>query len=172
MSAQKIIDRLRPSWRACRSGHISAARSGHPHRRPAVQRAIPIHAAGRDHRGPAEIRPAPSTELRQAPGFADVNTDQQNHGLQALLTYDRPTAARLGVTPQMIDNTLYHAFGQSEVSTIYTPLNQYYVIMEVAPKYWQSPEGLHDTYLIPNTGGGAIPLDAVASTRLQHRRWR
>ena len=54
-------------------------------------------------------------ELRQAPGFADVNTDQQNNGLQALLTYDRPTAARLGMTPQLIDNTLYHAFGQSEV---------------------------------------------------------
>ncbi len=102
-------------------------------------------------------------QMRHAPGFADVSTDQQNRGLQALLTYDRPTAARLGVTPQVIDNTLYHAFGQSEVSTIYTPLNQYYVVMEVAPKYWQSPEGLKDTYLIPNTGGGAIPLGAVAS---------
>ena len=79
--------------------------------------------------------------MRHTPGFADVNTDQQNNGLQALLTYDRPTAARLGITPQFIDNTLYHAFGQSEVSTIYTPLNQYYVVMEVAPKYWQSPEG-------------------------------
>jgi multidrug efflux pump len=83
--------------------------------------------------------------------------------LQALLTYDRPTAARLGVTPQVLDNTLYHAFGQSEVSTIYTQLNQYYVVMEVAPKYWASPLGLKDTYLIPTTGGGAIPLDSVAS---------
>jgi multidrug efflux pump len=102
------------------------------------------------------------SELRRTPGFTDVNTDQQNHGLQALLTYDRPTAARLGVTPQLIDNTLYHAFGQSEVSTIYTDLNQYYVVMEVAPKYWQSPQGLQDTYLIPNSGGGAIPLKSVA----------
>jgi multidrug efflux pump len=101
------------------------------------------------------------TQLRHAPGFADVSTDQQNRGLQELLTYDRPTMARLGVTPQLIDNTLYHAFGQSEVSTIYTPLNQYYVVMEVAPKYWQSPEGLKDTYLIPNPGGGAIPLASV-----------
>jgi multidrug efflux pump len=102
------------------------------------------------------------TELRKAPGFADVNTDQQTHGLQMLLTYDRPTAARLGLTPELLDNTLYHAFGQSEVSTIYTQLNQYYVVMEVAPKYWQSPEGLKNTYLIPNSGGGPIPISSVA----------
>jgi multidrug efflux pump len=101
------------------------------------------------------------SQLRKAPGFQDVNTDQQNDGLQALLTYDRPTAARLGITPQTIDNTLYDAFGQAEVSVIDTELNQYYVVMEVAPKYWQSPDGLKDTYLIPNSGGGAIPLDAV-----------
>jgi multidrug efflux pump len=101
------------------------------------------------------------SQLRKAPGFQDVNTDQQNDGLQALLTYDRPTAARLGITPQAIDNTLYDAFGQAEVSVIDTELNQYYVVMEVAPKYWQSPEGLKDTYLIPTSGGGAIPLDAV-----------
>ncbi|MEA3180629.1 MAG: multidrug efflux pump [Gammaproteobacteria bacterium] len=99
--------------------------------------------------------------LRKAPGFEDVNTDQQNNGLQALLTYDRPTAARLGVTPQTIDNTLYNAFGQSEVSTIYTQLNQYYVVMEAAPKYWQSPKGLDDIYLVPNTGSGAIPINTV-----------
>jgi multidrug efflux pump len=100
-------------------------------------------------------------QLRHAPGFQDVNTDQQNNGLQALLSYDRPTAARLGITPQLLDNTLYDAFGQAEVSTIYTQLNQYYVVMEVAPKYWQSPQGLKDTYLIQNSAGGAVPLDAV-----------
>ncbi len=99
--------------------------------------------------------------LRKAPGFQDANTDQQNNGLQALLTYDRPTAARLGITPQTIDSTLYGAFGQMEASVINTELNQYYVIMEVAPKYWQSPEGLKDVYLIQKSGGGAIPLDAV-----------
>jgi len=99
--------------------------------------------------------------LRKAPGFQDVNSDQQNNGLQALLTYDRPTAARLGLTPQMISSTLYSAFGQSEVSTIYTQLNQYYVVMEVAPRYWQSPQGLNDVYLVPRTGSAAIPLNAV-----------
>jgi multidrug efflux pump len=99
--------------------------------------------------------------IKKAPGFQDASTDQQNNGLQALLTYDRPTAARLGITPELIDSTLYGAFGQSEVSTIYTELNQYYVVMEVAPKYWQSPEGLKDTYVIPKSGGGAVPLDSI-----------
>jgi multidrug efflux pump len=99
--------------------------------------------------------------LRKAPGFQDVNSDQQNNGLQALLTYDRPTAARLGLTPQVIDSTLYNAFGQSEVSTIYTQLNQYYVVMEVAPKYWQSPLGLNDLYFVPTTGSTPIPLNTV-----------
>jgi multidrug efflux pump len=102
------------------------------------------------------------TNMRHDKNFTDVNTDQQNNGLQALLTYDRVTAARLGLTPQIIDNTLYDAFGQSEASTIYTELNQYYVVLEVAPKYWQSPQGLKDTYLIPKSGGGPIPLDTVA----------
>jgi multidrug efflux pump len=77
------------------------------------------------------------------------------------LTYDRPTSARLGITPQLLDNTLYDAFGQAEVSTIYTELNQYYVVMEVAPKYWATPDGLKDTYLIPNSGGTGIPLSSV-----------
>ncbi len=102
-------------------------------------------------------------ELRHAPGFADVNTDQQNRGLQALLNYDRPTSARLGLTPQMLDSTLYGAFGQSEVSTIYTQLNQYYVVMEVAPQYWKSPEGLKHTWFLPATGRAPIPLDSVAT---------
>ena len=99
--------------------------------------------------------------LRKAPGFQDVNSDQQNNGLQALLTYDRTTAARLGLTPQVIDSTLYDAFGQSEVSTIYTQLNQYYVVMEVAPQYWQSPSGLDDLYLVPSSGSAPIPLNTV-----------
>jgi len=103
------------------------------------------------------------TALRKAPGFQDANTDQQNNGLQALLTYDRPTAARLGLTPQTIDSTLYDAFGQMEASVINTELNQYYVVMEVAPKYWQSPQGLKDVYLIQKSGGGSIPLNTVMS---------
>ena len=99
--------------------------------------------------------------MRKAPGFQDANSDQQNNGLQALLHYDRPTAARLGVTPQLIDSTLYDAFGQAEVSTIYSELNQYYVVMEVAPKYWQTPDGLNHVHIVPKQGGGPIPLQTV-----------
>ena len=77
------------------------------------------------------------------------------------MTYDRVTAAKLGLTVKSLDSALYGAFGQSEVSIIYTQLNQYYVVLEVAPKYWQSPEGLKDIYL-QTSGGGNIPLLAVA----------
>jgi multidrug efflux pump len=74
--------------------------------------------------------------------LTDVNSDQQNSGLQASLVVDRDTASRLGLTQQVIDDTLYDAFGQRQVSTMYTPLNQYHVVMEAAPKYWQNPASL------------------------------
>jgi len=105
--------------------------------------------------------PALLSAMRKAPGFEDVSTDQQNNGLQALLNYDRPTAARLGITPQTLDTTLYDAFGQAEVSVIDTELNQYYVVMEVAPRYWQSPEGLKHVYALRGSGAGATPLDSL-----------
>jgi multidrug efflux pump len=109
--------------------------------------------------------------MQKLPSLQDVNTDQQNGGLQELLTYDRTTAARLGQTPQSLDSALYSAFGQSEVSVIYTQLNQYYVVMEVAPQYWQDPSGLKNIYLAPGkstatTGLGAIsPLLTVLKTQ-------
>jgi multidrug efflux pump len=98
-------------------------------------------------------------EMRKLPGLADVNSDQQNNGLQASLVYDRWTASRLGITPQMIDDTLYDAFGQRQVSTMYTQLNQYHVVMEVERSFWQSPEGLKDIY-VRGTSGGVVPLSA------------
>jgi multidrug efflux pump len=101
------------------------------------------------------------TEMRKLRMLTDVNTDQQNSGLQAALVYDRNTASRLGITPQMIDNTLYEAFGQAQVSTMYTPLNQYHVVMEVAPQYWQDPSSLNDIYIRPSIGK-EVPLSAVA----------
>ncbi|MGD0911645.1 MAG: efflux RND transporter permease subunit [Terracidiphilus sp.] len=102
--------------------------------------------------------------MKKLPGFQDVNTDAQNSGLQELITYDRATAARVGITPQSLDQSLYSAFGQSEVSIIYTQLNQYYVVMEVAPAYWQSPDGLKNIYL--NTSGkGIVPLSTVSSAQ-------
>ena len=100
-------------------------------------------------------------QMRKLPGFTDVNTDQQNSGLQASLIYDRDTASRLGITPQLIDNTLYQSFGQAQVSTMYTALNQYHVVMEAAPQFWQSPVGLNNVYVHPATGG-EVPLSAIA----------
>jgi len=102
-------------------------------------------------------------EMEKLPQIKDVNIDQQNGGLQASLTYDRPTAARLGITPQLIDQSLYGAFGQAQVSTIYTSLNQYHVVMEVAPQYAQSPLGMKSIYVHPS-GGNTVPLDAFART--------
>ena len=102
--------------------------------------------------------------MQKLPGFQDVSSDAQNNGLEELLNYDRPTAARLGITPSSLDSSLSGAFGQSQVSLIYTQLNQYYVVLEVAPPFWQSPQGLANIYL--NTAGsGIIPLSAVTSAR-------
>jgi multidrug efflux pump len=82
--------------------------------------------------------------------------------LQAKVVYDRATAARFGITPRLIDSTLYDAFGQALVSTMYTPVNQYYVVMEVAPEYWQSPEGLRDVY-IHSPNNQIVPLNVLAA---------
>ena len=96
-------------------------------------------------------------KMRGIPELRDVNTDQQDKGLQAQLVIDRDTASRLGVAAQDIDNALYDAFGQRQVSTIYRPLNQYHVVMEVAPPFQQTPEGLQDIYL-RSSSGAPIPL--------------
>ncbi len=100
-------------------------------------------------------------KLKQLPGLTDVNSDQRNQGLEASLVYDRSTASKLGLTPQQIDGTLYLAFGQAQVSTMYTELNQYHVVLEAAPEYWQSPEGLNDIYLRPTNRNTIVPLCAV-----------
>jgi multidrug efflux pump len=103
--------------------------------------------------------------MKKLPGLQDVNSDQQNNGLDQFLTYDRVTAARLGITPQSLNSTLYSAFGQSQVSIIYTALNQYYVVLEVAPQYWRRPEGLKFIYL-RTSNNGVIPLDAVTRAQI------
>ena len=115
-------------------------------------------------RGLSKWAPIILGEMQHLPGLQDVSSDQQNGGLDELLTYDRVTAAKLGLTAQTLDSALYGAFGQSEVSIIYTQLNQYYVVLEVAPKYWESPEGLKYIYL-HTSAGGRIPLSAVATGR-------
>jgi multidrug efflux pump len=102
--------------------------------------------------------------MKQLPGLQDVNSDQQNGGLQSLLTYDRVTAARLGQTASSLDSSLYSAFGQSEVSVIYTQLNQYYVVLEVAPPYWQSPQDLNYIYVKSNSNGSNATAMSPIST--------
>ena len=104
--------------------------------------------------------------LRTLPQLVDVNSDQQNKGLESNLVIDRDAAARLGITVSQIDNTLYDAFGQRQVSTIYVARNQYHVIMEVAPRYWQNPETLKDVYVSTSGGsvGGSQATNAVAGT--------
>ncbi|MGA2532401.1 MAG: multidrug efflux RND transporter permease subunit [Candidatus Aminicenantales bacterium] len=110
--------------------------------------------------------PRITDKLRQLKELTDVNSDQQNRGIQANLTIDRTTASRLGITPQMIDDYLYDAFGQRQVSTMYTALNQYHVIMDIDPQYWQNPEGLKQIY-IPTAKSGLVPL--AAFTRFEPR---
>jgi multidrug efflux pump len=100
-------------------------------------------------------------QLRTVRIIADVNTDQQNNGLQAWVQYDRDTAARFGISPQLIDNTLYDAFGQRQVSTMYTSLNQYHVVMGAAPQYWQNPQFLRQIY-VTSPAGYQVPLSAIA----------
>ena len=98
--------------------------------------------------------------LRGLREVVDASSDQQDRGQQASVVIDRDTASRLGISSSLVDNTLYDAFGQRQVSVMYTLLNQYHVVMEVEPKYWQRPETLRDIYL-PGAGGAMVPLSAV-----------
>jgi multidrug efflux pump len=113
-----------------------------------------------------EWAPKIAAALQHEPNLADVNSDQQSKGLEVDLVIDRDAAARLGVTVSQIDNTLYDAFGQRQVSTIYVARNQYHVIMEVAPRFWQNPEILKDVYVSTSGGsvGGSQATNAVAGT--------
>jgi hydrophobe/amphiphile efflux-1 (HAE1) family protein len=103
-------------------------------------------------------------EMQKMPQLKDVTTDQQNGGLQMLVNYDRPTASRFGVTPQLIDQTLYEQFGEAQVSTIYSSLNQYYVVMEAAPQFYRDPATLSSTY-VHASGKAAVPLQAFSTAR-------
>jgi multidrug efflux pump len=108
-----------------------------------------------------EWTPKVQQALNKLPMLADVNTDQEVKGLQTTIVFDRNAMARLGLTQQQVDSVLNDAFGQRQVSTIYNELNQYRVVMEVAPEFWQSPEGLRNIYL-QTPGGLSTPLSAIA----------
>ena len=106
-----------------------------------------------------EWAPKVFRKLRTLPQLADVNSDQQDRGLKAGLQIDRVTAGRMGISTQAIDNTLYDAFGQRQVSVMYTQLNQYHVVMEVEPSFWQNPDGLKFLYVRGNNGQ-QVPLSS------------
>jgi multidrug efflux pump len=108
-------------------------------------------------------------EMKKLPGLQDVNTDQQNGGLDYVVNYDRITAAKLGLTAQGLDSGIYNGFGQSEVSVIYTQLNQYYVVLEYAPPFWQRPSDLNNVYFHPtgtssSTAVGNVPLSSFSTS--------
>ena len=101
-------------------------------------------------------------KLSKVPGIADLSSDVRDQGLQVFVNMDRDTAARFGITPEQIDQTLYAAFGQSQVSTLFTAMNQYPVVMEVAPRYWQHPDTLNSIYVTASSGQ-QVPLSAITS---------
>jgi multidrug efflux pump len=100
-------------------------------------------------------------QMRHLPSLRDVTTDQQDQGLQMLLEYDRATAARLGITTRMLNNSLYYEFGESQVSTIYSAVNQYYVILEAAPQFYSDPYSLNSTF-VHSSGKGSVPLATIS----------
>jgi len=106
-----------------------------------------------------EWAPRVLAKMRTLPLLTDLFTDQQDRGLEASLVIDRATAARLGISTAALDDTLYDAFGQRQVSTMYTQLNQYHVVLEVNSNFWQNPEGLKHIY-VPSANRSLVPLSA------------
>jgi multidrug efflux pump len=104
--------------------------------------------------------------MNDIPELRDIATDQQNQGLQTTLTIDRDTASRFGITAQLLDDTLYDAYGQRQVSTMYTQLNQYHVVLELDPRAQRKPRDLQDLY-IPSSLGGQVPIRAIAKIETQ-----
>jgi len=159
-TADQIITRLRPKLAVVPGATlflqaVQDVRIGG--RQSAAQYQYTIQSADLptlNHWGPILLK-----ALKGIHQLSDVNNDAQNKGLAANLVIDRPTAARMGVTPEAIDNVLYDAFGEREIAKTYTQLNQYYVIMVVDPAFWQDPGALSNVY-VASSGGGMVPLSA------------
>ena len=159
-TADQIINRLRPKLTAVPGATlilqaVQDVRIGG--RQSAAQYQYTIHTDDLNllnHWGPILLK-----SMKGLHQLTDVNSDQQNSGLSANLVIDRQTASRLGITAEAIDNVLYDAFGEREIATTYTPLNQYYVVMVVDPQFWQDPAALHNVY-VSSSSGGMVPLSA------------
>jgi hydrophobe/amphiphile efflux-1 (HAE1) family protein len=160
VTADQIVNRLRPKLAVVPGATlylqaVQDVRIGG--RQSAAQYQYSVHSDNLptlNHWGPILLN-----EMKKIHQLTDVNSDAQNKGLSANLVIDRATAARLGITPQGIDAVLYDAFGEREIATTYTPLNQYYVIMVVDPSFWQDPTALDNIY-VSASGGGMVPLSA------------
>jgi multidrug efflux pump len=166
-SVDEVIDRLRPQLAKVPGGRLFLT---------AVQ---DIRAGGRQSNSAYQYTlqsdksddlftwaPKLVTALEHSAVLADVNSDQQQKGLETDLVIDRDTASRLGITASQIDNTLYDAFGQRQVSVIYSAINQYHVVMEIDPRYTQYPGSLSDIYVATSGGGasGTATSNAPAGT--------
>ena len=162
-SAQQIIARLRPKF-AKLPGATVILQAAQDVRIGGRQSSAEYQFTMQGDSLPDLIAYSPKMldKLKSIHLITDVNSDLQNKGLQALVSYDRATAARFGIEPQLIDNTLYDAFGQRQVSTMYTALNQYHVVMEAAPQFWQDPQFLRQVY-VSAPGGQQVPLSALAT---------
>ncbi|HEY4276247.1 MAG TPA: efflux RND transporter permease subunit, partial [Rhizomicrobium sp.] len=150
IGSEDVIDRLRPKFNAIAGARMflspmssTGVRSGGRQGNGSLQYTIQADSLDELNLWVPKITDA----LQNVPELQDVNSDQQDKGLEVDLKIDRATASRLGLTASQIDNTLYDAFGQRQVSTIYKDKNQYHVVMEVAPEFWQSPETLRDIYV-------------------------
>ena len=172
-SADQVINRLRPLL-----SHVVGARLY-------LQAVQDIRVGGRQSNAQYQYTlqaddaptlyawaPKLTQALQADPNLADVNSDQQQAGLETRLVIDRGTAARLNITPSQIDSTLYDAFGQRQVSTIYNALNQYHVVMELAPRYWQSAQTLRNVWVstsgasAPGTSTSGFPAGTVDSSKV------
>jgi multidrug efflux pump len=162
LSTQQVIDRLRPKLAGVSGARLFLQPGGQ------------IRAGGRQGNGDYQYTiqgdtlqdiqtwlPRITAALQDVPELEDANSDQQDKGLEVDLKIDRATAARLGLNAAQIDNALYDAFGQRQVSTIYKDKNQYHVVMEVAPQFWQSPETLRDLFI--STSGGSVSGTAASA---------
>ncbi len=163
ISSDALIARLRPKFEAIAGARMflspmssTGVRSGGRQGNGSLQYTIQADALDDLNKWVPKITDA----LQTVPELLDVNSDQQDKGLEVDLKIDRPTASRLGLTASQIDNTLYDAFGQRQVSTIYKDKNQYHVVMEVAPEFWQSPETLRDIYV--STAGNVTGTQSSA----------
>ena len=168
-SVYEIIDRLRPKLTAIRGATVSLQASQDVKIGARSSAALYQYTMRGDNLDDPARWGAPVLQaLRKIPIISDATSDQQNSGLQSLVQYDRTTAARFGISPQLLDNVLYDAFGQRQVSTMYTSLNQYHVVMEAAPRFWQK-RGFSQPDLRSGSWWIVGTTECVGAVRSRHR---